>query len=180
LTDIPQTNYTHSNIYGIKYYIGLGYATDEKIIWDIINFENKTGILKNNNIRIILRSTNIVYESLNIKIINGHLDKSEYENYFNLANAILLLYPINYENRFSGAILDAFRHSKKVIGTNIPIINYFVQLYPNSCISFKTIEELFNSLVNLDDSFSDDDFNSFIENHLDCKIEEKLFEIINE
>jgi hypothetical protein len=180
LTDsIPQINYTKSNMQDIKYYIGLGYATDEKIIGDIINFENKTGILKNNNICIILRSSNIVYESLNIKVINKHLDKSEYENYFSLANAILLLYPINYENRFSGVILDAFRYSKKVIGTNIPIINYFAQLYPNSCIPFETIEDLFISLVNLDDSFSDDDFNLFIENHLDCKIEEKLFEIVN-
>jgi hypothetical protein len=160
-----------------KYYIGLGYANDKVLITKIVDYENKNQILKKNNIYLLLRSEIEVYETKNIIIIKGYLQKEVYDSYFEKADGILTLYSNHYKNRFSGVVMDAFCHAKQVIGPNIPIIRYFNQLYPQNCKYFVTIAELFEYLQNSNTNFSSDEYIRFLENHSNKKIADIFYKI---
>ncbi len=164
-----------------KIYIGLGYANDELLISQIINYENKYHLLYKNDILLIIRSrVQKAYEYKNIRIINGHLPKDEYESIYESSQAVLLLYSVKYMNRYSGVILDAFRHKKKIIGINIPIVKYFSRLYPNNCRTFNSVEDLFLKLIQFNNTvFSDAEYNQFLTNHSDQKIRKEIIEIFS-
>jgi hypothetical protein len=160
-------------------FIGLGYASDESLFKKIIEFEDEFKILKTNNIKLILRSSNLEYVSENITFFKGHLSEEEYTNLNCRAVGILFLYPQKYKYRYSAGILDALKYKKVIIGSNIPIVRHFKSIYPNICYSFDTIEELFLILINSNISnydFGNHDF--FLDNHDDLKIKQELEKII--
>lgn len=164
-----------------KEYIGLGYANDENLIQQIIDYENQTGILAENDISLVLRSRiQPPSENSTIRIINGHLKREEYESLYERAKAVLLLYSDKYQNRFSGVILDSFRHRKKVLGINIPVVKHFSHLYPNNCMLFQTIEDLFEKLRILDKVFfSQTEYDIFLQEHSDEKIKKEIIAIFS-
>lgn len=166
-----------------KLFVGLGYANDERMIKEIVQQEAKDHILENRNIRLILRSKEWAYEGKAIKVIKGHLKREEYDRYFNAANAILLLYPESYKNRFSGAIMDAFIHKKVVIGTNIPIVGYFAAQYPGSCMIVGSTDDLFRKIKNFQSPSViqlEKERSIFFQRHSDQTVLHKLKQIINE
>ena len=162
-----------------SFFLGIGYASDEGWYNEIIEYERQHGFLRKNDIHVILRSKNMEFSNKNIRIINGHLSEEDYENLNKTSSAILCLYPKTYNYRFSGAILDGLRNRKKVVGTNIPIIRYFSDRYPNLCHKFNDIEELFLLMKKIKDSkFEDDDYDIFLKDYDDLVIKNQLKKII--
>lgn len=174
ITNIITPEITPENII-----LGLGYASDDLLFTNIIDFEKKTEILNRKNIKLLLRSNNIEFKSQNITFIKGHLSEQEYEILLSKASIILILYSNNYQYRYSGAILDALRHKKLIIGVNIPIMNHFKNLYPKTCFIFDNIEDLFSKLVTISNiDFNNSDYNIFMSNHSDMKIRNEIENII--
>lgn len=149
-----------------KLYICLGYASDSEIFKEIIAYENTSKLLLTNGIRLIFRSQHFEYESESISIIRKHLSVQDYNDLFFRAKGVLLFYPKTFEYRFSGALLDAFRNKKNVIGTNIPIVRHFNSLYPDMCFYYNNIPELFEMLLT-EQSDNSENYISFIQMHSD-------------
>ena len=160
-------------------FVGLGYASDHKLFNEIIEFENKFGILKKNKIKLVLRSSYLDYEGENITFFNEHLSEEGYTNLMCSASGVLILYPVDYKYRYSGGILDALRCNKMVIGAEIPIVLHFKKLYPDLCYSFNSIEDFFSVIVKAKsakhNSFS---FNEFWKKHDDLKVRQDLENIL--
>lgn len=147
-------------------FIGIGYASDESLFSEIIAYEEKFKILNTNNIKLVLRSKSLNYTNRNIQIITGHLTEENYESLNSNASGILCLYPKSYKYRYSGAILDGIKHKKFIIGSNIPIVNHFINIYPSLCYAFDSVEELFNLMVKLrNQNYDLDEYNSFTRYH---------------
>jgi hypothetical protein len=172
---IAKTDFTSNNLY--KTYIGLGFANDEKNIEEILSYENSTHILKNNNIQLILRSQIRELASDNIKIIKGFLSKEDYDTYYNHACGLVILYPPSYI-RYSGALLYSLNAKKRVIGSNIPTMKHFTSRYPQNCICFDSVKDLFVKLIDYSDMpFSLDEYDAFLKFHNADKIREEIIDI---
>ena len=164
-----------------KKYIALGHANDEKLICELIEYEEQTHILENNDIQLVIR-TEVNHEKLpsSLILINHYLSQEEYEYYYSTANGVLILYPVHFKNRFSGALLDAFCNRKIVIGKeDVPVVNYFLGKYPKCCITFQKVKDLFDKLSVLDiNTFDEQTFDSFLQVHSDEVIRRQLDEIL--
>ena len=174
---IPANETKTSELPDENLFIGLGHASDSRIIKEIIAYENSTKILSQNRVKLTLRSNEIVFKSEVINIINKHLSNKEYNDLYLRAKGVFMFYPKTFEYRFSGAMLDAFRNKKNVIGTNIPIIKYFNKLYPEMCLYFNTIPELFELLIT-EQKDNTDCFNLFLYRHSDILIKNEFERIM--
>jgi glycosyltransferase involved in cell wall biosynthesis len=160
-------------------YIALGYANDEDYIEKIIQYEEKLSLLKKNNVFLVIRSKCKTLDSDSIKIIKGFLTKEEYNSYYYNCRGLLLLYPNTYKYRFSGAVLDALSYGKKIIGTDIPIFDYFSKSFPESCCVFKDIEDLFSQILALDTLRNNKYLEEFQLEYSDENIKKKLKNILD-
>lgn len=163
----------------IRVYIALGHANDEALIQELIASELQTRNLENNHVKLIIRSVSF-HKDLpkSIEIINGYLSQEEYDYYYEMASGVLILYPEHFKNRFSGALLDALKAKKIVIGRNLPIVNYFHSKFPECCIVFNEIPDLINKLSCNSTAFDDITYEKFLSFYSDEKIKYKLNEIL--
>lgn len=163
-------------------WIGLGYGNDEYLIDEILNFEDKYHFLSKNNIYLTLRWSKPEKHLDNIHVINGHMDIEDYKRLYNKSTGVLLLYPLNYTHRFSGALMDALACGKQVIGNDIPIVREFNSEYNSYCTAFTKVEDLLHllKLKSLDTaSLKSEDLIKFRKNHEDAQIKLKFRKILN-
>lgn len=159
---------------------GLGHANDESLLRDFINYEKKTHILETNNIFVILRSQLMEYDNgKSIKIIKGYLSREAYDKYYQESDGILILYSSFFQNRFSGVVLDSLANSKRVLGTDIPVIRHYSSVYPNCCYVFHSIENLFAQIIEMDFNIPKESYLLFQNDYSDEEIKKELYEIFN-
>lgn len=160
-------------------YIALGHTNDEALIRELINYELVTHILERAHVKLIIRSTK-EYCNLppSIELINGFLSSKQYSYYYQIAKGVLILYSRFFINRFSGALLDALCAKKVIIGCNIPVIQYFHNRYPDCCIVFEDVLDLFDKLSSNSYRFNNDVYDDILFSFSDEKIEARLNEIL--
>lgn len=132
-----------------KIILSTGYANDETLIKDIIEYEETNHILEKNGIIWKIRSSNITYEGASLSIFNEHISQEEYNELYNNAYSIVLLYSNEYAYRFSGVLFDGLTHGRIILGPPIALVNYYNEKYPNMCIIFNNTSELVNEIASL-------------------------------
>jgi hypothetical protein len=162
-----------------KLYIGLSNSNDEKIIDNIIEYENKLQLLKRHNIRLVLRSQERQYNNNDVvEVLNKYVLNKDYEHYYIIANGVIIIYQQDYGYRVSGVLLDGLTAGKRVFGRNIPIVSYYAKKYPSNCIVFHTIEELFQKLIAYKDIAIDvGEYKSFLADHSSQRVLDDLIRI---
>ncbi len=149
-----------------------GLSNDEKIMKEIVEYEQSTNYLQEHNIHLILRvpsCSQLEVKLPNISLWRGFISAEEYEQKYNDADGILILYPTTYRYRFASVILNALTKKKVVFGNDIEIINFFASNYPSNCRSFKRIEELFTNLSS-NFQFDESEYKQFIYAHSDSSV----------
>lgn len=142
-----------------------GLSNDESIIDSIIEHERKYGLLEKNKVQLVLRSKK-EYNNMppSIQFVKGFLSNEEYEQLYNAADIVLVIYPSTYRFRFSSVILNSMTKHKVLLGNNIDIVRYFSDKYPSNCLVFNDIEEFFKIVVEIH-SFSETERDIFIKEH---------------
>lgn len=166
-----------------KTFLSLGLGSDEELIKKLVRIEKESQYFTKNGLNLIIRSVKINFESPGLKIFTGILSEDEYFELYKKASVYLLLYPISYQLRFSGSILNALQSGKCVIGTNIPLVRYFSKLYPNNCRVAKSIEDLLMQLTTSDFRFDAKEYENFKSKHSDANVRlqmEKIFKSNND
>lgn len=152
--------------------VGLSNSNDESFISDIIDSEKSHKFIKNNNLQVILRSKIHSFDNGNLIVINGYLEKKEYDNFIEKANLVFVPLPSQYCYRISGAVIDAFSNFKRVISNEAHIINVYVKKYPSLCIKVSDVNSFYNALLtNKKNNLKVSDFESFINHHSLTNIE---------
>ena len=125
-----------------------GLSNDEKLLKEIVEYENKTHLLEKNRVLLTLRC-DLRDMSLpkSINNMKGYLSADDYDNLYKQSNGILVAYPSNYSFRFSGVILNSLCVHKVVFGNDIKIVQFFSENYPNNCRLYKSIDDLFNQMI---------------------------------
>jgi len=151
-----------------------GLSNDEAIMDSIIEYEREFGILERNKVRLLLRSKKeYINIPSSIQFIKGFLSNEEYEELYNAADIVLVIYPLTYRFRFSSVILNSMTKHKVLLGNNIDIVQYFSEIYPNNCLVFDCIEEFFKIIVEKH-CFSEEERDIFIKEHSKESIEQEL------
>ena len=124
-----------NNIRSERYYdcVGISNSNDDAWIKRIIEIEEQRHTFQNNNCKIILRSKEYTYKDNYLTVIKGWLDDSQYNDYINKAKCIFLPYPPSFQYRMSGSVVDAFSNYTAVIGSKIPLFEYYAEKYGSIC-----------------------------------------------
>lgn len=157
-----------SNRNNIAY--GLGQTCDVSMLKEVIENDKKH---INFSMHIVLRNTNLTYKGKNVDIIQKYLTRKEYDTILNNYRTCVVLYPYEYQMRYSGVIDDALSHGMYVIGNDIPVVRYYSQKYPKSCFIIKTVEELFDEKWCKIEANSDEIYD-FTQSHSDKHILSQL------
>ncbi|RKJ20039.1 hypothetical protein D7X48_10800 [bacterium D16-50] len=155
--------------------VGISNSNNESWVRDMVALQRDTKLLTVHNLKVILRSKEITYEDSNLIVINGYLEKHEYENYISGAKMILLPYPDSFQHRMSGALVDALMNRVKVCGTLIPVFKHYEELYPHICKTINSCDDLIEALLRTSSQDEENqDFDKFMFDHSDATIEEEF------
>lgn len=153
-----------------KQFVGISHSNDEKVIEEIISFEEKYNILKKNRCKVILKSKSKHFNNGYLNVSNEFYSDEKYNELFNSSKAVLLLFPREYEYRMSGTFFDAFIYGVPVIARDIKLTSYLKDLYPKSINSFSTISELMDILINGESNVNVSEMKKMYEMHSDENI----------
>ena len=160
--------------------VGLSNSNDEGIIEQIIEAENSHGLIKRNNLKVLLKSRNYRYDNGYLKIISGFIDNSQYDDYMTRAKFILIPFPSTFKYRVSGTLIDALSNKKCVFGTDVHVINYASRCYPNVIKKFNITSFIADLLdANKNNMINNSDFNRFHTEHEDEALSAILTNAIN-
>lgn len=148
--------------------VGISNSNDENIVESIIESEKREGLIKKNNLKVILKSRKHAFNNGNLIIISGFIDSSLYDDYISRAKCIFIPFPISFKSRISGTLIDALSNNKCVIGTKTPAIIHSSKCYNNVIKIFEK-----SSFVNdikdssIDNLLKEEDFARFKKQHSD-------------
>ena len=109
--------------------VGLSNGNDENIIWQLIEAEKENDIFKKKGIKIVLKSNKYQFDDGFLTIINGFIDGKLYDSYIANAKSIFMPFPLDFNNRVSGTLMDALANNKPVIATGIPVVKKCSETY---------------------------------------------------
>lgn len=146
--------------------VGISNSNDEIWINDIIKLEKETDLLKKNDCKVILRSKMNSFNDGYLIVINGWLSDKDYNNFINTAKCIFLPFPSSFRYRMSGSLVDAFSNHTIVIGSRIPLFNYYSMKYKNICKVVSSSYDFCSAIIELKDVvMSENVFDAFIQEH---------------
>ena len=111
--------------------VGLSNGNSESIIEELIAREEKYEVFKKRNLHILLKSKYNNFDNGYLKIINGFLDEKIYEDYMLRARSVFMPFPLDFNYRMSGTLVDALANSTPVIATDIPVVRKCAKTYPD-------------------------------------------------
>lgn len=128
--------------------VGISNSNDESIINSFVEEENSTGFFKDNNLKVMLRSKLQTYDDGYLTVIRGYLEDETYYKYVTSAKTLLVPFPLSFQYRMSGTVIDAFSNNTKVVGSGIPLLKQYEKEYPELCCTFDSTNEIFAFLLN--------------------------------
>lgn len=134
-----------------KVCVALSQSNDDRIISNLIDYNERNNFLTKNNIEFIVRSKVISYNKNNFIVYNHNLTEVEYNELLNNSYLTLLLHPKDFNYRFSGVILDSLFNKKVVISNDFHTARLFNKKYPSICKIAKTTEEFFTNIQSFND-----------------------------
>lgn len=135
-----------------KFISGISSNNDEAIIREIIEHQKEKHFLDKYKVKMYLRSKKYNYKDEFLEVNYRYLTDQEYDRLYKKTTAILAAVPRTFVNRLSGPVLDAISDGKPVIGTPVPIHQYYHKIAPSM---FK----LFSSELELEKILEEDDWN---------------------
>ena len=155
--------------------IGLSQSNDEKLIDYLIRLEKKDKIFQKYGLRVLLKSKVQAYDDGALTVMMGWIDDNDYMKYYQSTKCVLVAFPQSYQFRVSATLIEALRDRIPVLGSNIRLINYYHEAYPNICCIYNTdtfVYDIINFLSNNHDQ--DKEFVEFFNNHSDKYIVDKI------
>lgn len=162
----------------IKQYdcVGISNSNQEKWIEEIVKSEKYKPVLKDQGVKVVLRSKKITFDDGYLKVIKGYLSDEEYYRYIKSAKVVFLPFSESFKYRTSGSIVDAFSNGTFVIGSRILLFGILEKKYPGICYIVDSAQELIEHLICLKNihSAKEQNFSTFKHQHSADKLKESL------
>ncbi len=133
--------------------------------------EKREHFFEKNNIKVILRSKSIEFDSKNLVVFAKRLGLTfeEYYGYILSSKIVLLPFGIEFGVRSSGTIMDALSNRKPIIGSAFPALSEYSSRMANICHTYENTNELKNKIKQLLTSNEkyDKEYDEFIREHSD-------------
>lgn len=152
--------------------VGISNSNDGEIIKSICDNEIKSGRIKENGLKVILRARGAEkFDNGFLRTLNGWLSQEEYEEYFNRSRSILIPFPQSFKYRISGAVFDGLINKKIVIGSDIPLMRYYSKKYPSLCFIYEKGNVLDAIIDAGKHQMNMDSYETFLKDHSDLSIQ---------
>lgn len=179
---IPHPLNRSENHHEIKYdFVGISNSNDEKWISDVIALEKKEELFKRNGIKILLRSSMVEYTNGALTVFKGVIKDEEYYDLILSGKWILLPFPLSYKFRMSGTIVDAFSNGKIILGSNIPLLQYYEERFPYICkvgVDPKGLVSFYKN-YRQEEGKESQDFQRFVSLHSEGMLKNALSDMLN-
>lgn len=160
--------------------VGISNSNQDILIQEIINYEEKSKSLQNNNVILILKSTNIEYSNTHLIVFKGFLSREHYEGYLNRCSMILMLHSPNHSYRASGFLFDGLSNRKIAIGNNIKIMQQYSENFPAICKIGNSAAEILDLITNFKRKYdSEKEFDLFLEQYSSAALANSLNKILS-
>ena len=158
--------------------VGLSTSNDDSVICEIIENEKNHETLKNNGLKVILKSNNYEFDNGYLRVIKGFIEQDLFENYVINSRSLLMPFPETFKMRMSGTLMDALSNKKHLIGTEIPIVLRSKKTYPE-IVHLYTLESFASLLKKIAKSDKvESQFNEFITFHSDTHLSKLMYDSI--
>jgi hypothetical protein len=157
--------------------VGLSFSNDENLISEIVYKEKKEELFKNAKCRVILKSKVTEFDNGYLKVIKGYLEDDLYNEYIDNCLCIYMPFPLSYKYRMSGTLVDALSNNKILLGSDIPVLQYYSSKYPSVCKVIKSVEDFFAHVLAIENDLNEEqikDFEQFRKDHSVEKIKSAL------
>lgn len=160
--------------------VAISNSNNEELIQKLLEIQKTQRIFEKKKKKIIMRSRKIEYDDGYLKIFRGFIDESEYDEIIGNAKRLYLPYPDSFRQRVSGNLVDALSNHISVIGSDIPVFNFYAEKYPGICHVTNRIEDVIRMIIQGEDTGlqTDNEFNKFVEEHSLEAVKESLSNII--
>lgn len=134
--------------------LGISNSNDAEQLSELVAYERKTGILEQNNIELIIRKKEGINTTglKSIIEIDGYLSNDEYDQLYKECDIVLMPFPLNFEFRCSGTLIDALSAGKKVISSEILESKAYEKLFPEICRTYNDVRMLCDKVKELKDT----------------------------
>lgn len=131
--------------------LAISQSNDINQMQNIVDFERKTRFFENNKIQIIIRNYNDIDVSglMAFRVINGFMPIKEYVRLNEMADIILMPFPLDYKFRCSGTLIDALSARKKVISSNIIESAAYAKKFPSICKIYDDVSLIGKQILEL-------------------------------
>ncbi len=154
--------------------VGISNSNEEEWIEEFIKLEEREAWFLNHNKKVVFRSRFNKFDNGFLKVIKEYIKDEDYLYYYSNAKSVFLPFPKNFHYRMSGSLVDSISNYSVVIGTDIPLINWFSYKYPTICKKVKDITDFLRFLEKEEYNVKESEFNDFIYEHSDQSVKNVL------
>lgn len=154
--------------------VGISSSNDEKWIEEIINLEKNNSWFQTKELRAVFKSQKHSFDNGYLKVIKGFIPDNEYNDYYANAKQVFLPFPTYFKYRMSGSLVDSLSNKSVVIGTAIPVFEWYAKEYPTICKTVNSMNELLDLIEKEKCLDYVEAFDKFKVDHSDLVIENLL------
>ena len=116
-----------------------------------------------------------------MSVTNGFIPTEKYEELYSRTKVVLVPFPLTYQYRMSGCIVDAFSHHKPVVSSNIKLAEYYASLYGSSIRTGKNVKEMLDYVKYILDNYQSlyFAFDKFEFDHSESEVKKSLSVMVN-
>lgn len=142
--------------------VGLCNSNDETFINDALQC---IGDFEECGLRILLRSKTKQNSGGAVEVINGFLEREQYDELMAAGKTVFVPLPETYIYRLSGSIYDALSRGKIVFTTSKYYVEDYERRYPGTCYYVNSLEQLIIGLKEHKGFSLETSFQNFLEEH---------------
>ena len=161
--------------------IAISGSNDSCFVQELVNLEKKYRVFENNRISVRIKCKSIEYHSEFLEVNGDFIKDKEYNYLYNSCKVVLVPFPLSYEYRMSGCIVDAFSYHKPVISNNIKLSEFYSRKYGFIIRTVNSPMEMIYSIFLLIKEEKDYqyDFSAFEYDHNQDMVKKRLDYMIN-
>ena len=161
--------------------IAISGSNDENQIREFVSYEKEHQVLRQNNIRVLIKSKETKYDNGFLVVTDEYFSNEDYESYFENCKVVYTPFSDTYKYRMSGCFVDSFSHRKPVVSNTIMLATYYEKKFPGIIYTSCSPERIIKLMIQLCNQKIDSSmYDAFLEQHSRKYIDLSVDSILNQ
>lgn len=144
--------------------VGLSHSNNDETIRRLVDKEMQIGLLRKENLHVLLRSKNIEYDDGFLTITSEWFSKNRYLELLKSSRTVFVPLPEYFHDRISGLVYDACSLRIPVLSSEVPFVRYCMEEYPG-IVGIYDEDRFAEQIRDMRNNDAGDSFERFIRDH---------------